>query len=135
MHHLKLGDPTDDGLLDRVRESVGVARHTSLRKNVPFVAFAGPWAEWHFRSLIGESEDMELWDWLELDYSANDYGDPLSDYALMDYDNLSDAQVDEWDAELEQLWLVIKTVTAIALAGGLVNTDVVKAAIGQRSSS
>jgi hypothetical protein len=130
VHHLKLGDPTDAGLLDVDRESIGVTRNTSDSWNVPFVAFAGPWAQWRHRKETGETEDWDLvWDWLD---AGSDNGwDPLGDYTLMDYDNLTEAQIALWIEELEPHWPAIVAVAAIALAGDPVNTEVVEALIDQ----
>lgn len=129
VHHIKLGDSTDAGLIDPDRESVGVTRHTSTRNNQPFVAFAGPWAEWRVRSQLGEAEEMDLWEWLDTDRFVNDFGDPYGDYAMMDYHSLSAAQIEVWVDELERHWPAIVAVAALAVAGAPVDTEVVVAAI------
>jgi hypothetical protein len=131
VHHLKLGDPTDAGLLDVDRESIGVTRHTSDSWNVPFVAFAGPWAQWRHGKETGETEDWDLvWDWLDCD-ADNVGGDPLGDYTLMDYDNLTEAQIALWIEELEPHWPAIVAVAAVAFADYPVNTEVIQAFIDQ----
>lgn len=132
VHHLKLGDPTDAGLLDADRELVGAARVTLDPGDVPFMAFAGPWAEWRLGTETGETADWDLvWDWLDCD-SAGMMCDPLSDYSLMDYDNLTEAQIALWVKELGPQWPAIVAVAAVALAGDPVNTEVVKALIERR---
>ncbi|MGO9350786.1 MAG: hypothetical protein ACLP3C_08120 [Mycobacterium sp.] len=130
VHHLKLGDPTDAGLLDAERESIGVTRQTSDSWNVPFMAFAGPWAEWRLGTETGETKDWDLvWDWLDAD--SDNGRDALGDYTLMDYDNLTEAQIAIWTDELERHWPAIVAVAAVAFADYPVNTEVIQAFIDQ----
>jgi hypothetical protein len=128
VQHLKIGDPTDAGLLDADRGLVGVTRQTSEPCNVPFMAFAGPWAEWRLGTETGDNEGWDLVCWLDCDAAGN-MGDPLSDYTLMDYDNLTEDQIALWVKELRPHWPAIVAVAAVALAGDPVNTEVVKALI------
>jgi hypothetical protein len=51
--------------------------------------------------------------------------DPHGDYTAMDYDNLSDVQIDVWTRELERLWPVIAGVVNLALAGEPVDTETI----------
>jgi hypothetical protein len=132
VEHIALGDPTDDGLLDAHRELVGRTRHTSAPADWPFIAFAGPWAEWRIETERGDADGMDLWDWLDTDWLNQCDDDPFSDYALIGYDDedgLSDASLDVWTREIEPHWPAIAAVAAAALAGNPVNTAVIAAII------
>jgi hypothetical protein len=73
---------------------------------------------------------LDLYQWLDAD-SCDGSDDPLGDYALMNYDKLTGAQIEVWIDELERHWPAIGAVAAVALAGDPVNTELVKAIIDQ----
>lgn len=135
VQHLKLAAGlSDGGLLDADLESIGVTRHTSASWDVPFISFAGPWAQWRHGTETGHEEyHMDLSEWLDLSESL-DLDDPHGDYALMDYDNLTGAQIDVWIRELDRLWPVIAAVAALALAGEPVDTAIISSAIASGSA-
>jgi hypothetical protein len=121
-----LRDPINEGLVDTGRRRMRRTRHTSARRDQPFVAFAGPYAEWRIRKEREEADDMDLWDWLDCDADDHAIGDdPSDDYVLMGYRDAA-ADLEAWVREIEPHWSAIDAVAAIALANDPVNTTVIR---------
>jgi hypothetical protein len=102
--HVLVGDPTDEGLIDAEREWKGVVRHRSMSWDVPFIAFAGPWAQWRIGTETG----------YDTGYDTDEFW----------------TRVDIWAGELEHVWPAIRAVAALALSGDPVDTGVIQVILG-----